>query len=75
MYDLTVEGEHEFFANGLLVHNCLRYGVMQRPLKAPRLVKPETETTKMRMARAPLKRLHAPRRKKANSGFGPGQWA
>lgn len=22
VYDLTVEGEHEFFANGLLVHNC-----------------------------------------------------
>lgn len=23
VYDLTVEGEHEFFANGILVHNCL----------------------------------------------------
>lgn len=23
VYDLTVEGEHEFFANGLLVHNCI----------------------------------------------------
>jgi phage terminase large subunit-like protein len=23
VYDLTVEGEHEFFANGLLVHNCV----------------------------------------------------
>ena len=22
VYDLTVEGEHEFFANGILVHNC-----------------------------------------------------
>lgn len=22
VYDLTVEGEHEFFANGVLVHNC-----------------------------------------------------
>jgi intein/homing endonuclease len=29
VYDLTVEGAHEFFANGVLVHNCadaLRYG-------------------------------------------------
>lgn len=23
VYDLMVEGEHEFFANGLLVHNCV----------------------------------------------------
>jgi len=23
VYDLTVEGEHEFVANGLLVHNCV----------------------------------------------------
>ena len=22
VYDLSVEGEHEFFANGILVHNC-----------------------------------------------------
>jgi phage terminase large subunit-like protein len=22
VYDLTIEGEHEFFANGMLVHNC-----------------------------------------------------
>jgi hypothetical protein len=30
VYDLTVEGEHEFFANGILVHNCidaLRYSL------------------------------------------------
>ena len=30
VYDLTVEGEHEFFANGVLVHNCwdaLRYSL------------------------------------------------
>ena len=23
VYDLTVEGQHEFFANGILVHNCI----------------------------------------------------
>jgi hypothetical protein len=23
VYDLTVDGEHEFFANGVLVHNSL----------------------------------------------------
>ena len=30
VYDLTIEGEHEFFANGILVHNCidaLRYSL------------------------------------------------
>lgn len=30
VYDITVEGQHEFFANGLLVHNCIdaaRYGL------------------------------------------------
>lgn len=31
VYDLTVEGEHEFFANGVLVHNCLRYQVRTFP--------------------------------------------
>jgi hypothetical protein len=25
VYDLTVEGAHEFFADGILVHNCFRY--------------------------------------------------
>ena len=30
VYDLTVEGEHEFFANGLLVHNCT-YGLVGVP--------------------------------------------
>jgi hypothetical protein len=30
VYNLTVEDEHEFFANGVLVKNCdaLRYAVM-----------------------------------------------
>lgn len=31
VFDLTVEGEHEFFANGVLVHNsmdAIRYGIM-----------------------------------------------
>jgi hypothetical protein len=26
VYDLEVEDAHEFFANGILVHNCIRYG-------------------------------------------------
>jgi phage terminase large subunit len=33
VYDLTVENEHEYFANGLLVHNCLdgvRYAVIHK---------------------------------------------
>ena len=36
VYDLTVEGQHEYFANGVLVHNCLdalRYVAMEK-LKA-----------------------------------------
>ena len=32
VYDLTVEGAHEFFANGVLVHNCLRYIEMSNPM-------------------------------------------
>jgi len=29
VYNLTVEGEHEYFANGILTHNCdaLRYAL------------------------------------------------
>jgi len=30
VYNLAVEGPHEYFANGVLTHNCdgLRYGIM-----------------------------------------------
>lgn len=34
-YDIEVEREHEFFANGILVHNCIdatRYVVMSKVL-------------------------------------------
>lgn len=31
VYDLTVDGEPEFFANGILVHNSLRYLLLSRP--------------------------------------------
>ena len=34
VYNLTVDGEHEYFANGFLVHNCLDavvYGCLSRP--------------------------------------------
>ena len=36
VFNLEVEGAHEFFANGLLVHNCesLRYGLMSYASKA-----------------------------------------
>lgn len=27
VYDITVDGESEFFANGVLVHNCVRYKI------------------------------------------------
>jgi len=31
VYDLTVEGEHEFYANGVLVHNCVHYVFAENP--------------------------------------------
>jgi hypothetical protein len=36
-YDLTVEGEHEFFANGILVHNCFKMilGTVRNPTEVP----------------------------------------
>jgi intein/homing endonuclease len=36
VYDLTVEDAHEYFANGILVHNCLdalRYATLTRLTK------------------------------------------
>jgi phage terminase large subunit-like protein len=30
VYDLTIEGEHEFFAGGILVHNCGEIGLWSR---------------------------------------------
>lgn len=36
VYNLTVDEEHEYFANGFLVHNCvdaLSYGLLSRPFK------------------------------------------
>jgi len=36
VWNLLVEGEHEFYANGYLVHNCdaIRYLLALRPLQA-----------------------------------------
>ena len=34
VYNLSVEGVEEYFAEGILVHNC-RYGAMSRPYTAP----------------------------------------
>jgi len=33
VYDLTVEGVPEFYANGILVHNCLDAGKMMAAAK------------------------------------------
>lgn len=30
VYDISVETNHEFYANGLLAHNCLRYSINDR---------------------------------------------
>jgi hypothetical protein len=34
VYNLSVDLAEEYFANGVLVHNC-RYAVLSRPYKAP----------------------------------------
>lgn len=42
VYNLTIEDEHEYFANGVLVHNCMDaicYACLSRPY-APEKVKP-----------------------------------
>lgn len=35
VYDLEIEDQHEYFANGILVHNCdaMRYGIYSRIFK------------------------------------------
>jgi len=40
VYDLTVEGEHEYFANGVLMHNCdaLFYGCSKLTMDYPALL-------------------------------------
>jgi intein/homing endonuclease len=41
VYDLTVEDEHEYFANGILVHNCMdavRYAVYTKYSKKKLLI-------------------------------------
>lgn len=41
VYDLSVEGTPEFYANGILVHNSARYGIMT--LAQPREPEPEPD--------------------------------
>ena len=31
VYNITVEGRPEYFANGILVHNCLKYWASDNP--------------------------------------------
>jgi phage terminase large subunit len=52
VYDLTIEGEHEFFANGVLVHNCdsLRYALEGERL-APKLIVPTKAAIRRMRAR------------------------
>lgn len=35
VYDITVENEHEFYANGVLVHNCFGYACNDTPEMLP----------------------------------------
>jgi len=48
VYDLEVEDAHEFFANGILVHNC-RYGLKSKlePGKKPKAVENEEKLRAM----------------------------
>jgi hypothetical protein len=42
VYDLEIDGPHEFYANGLLVHNCVRYlykSMLEAQWQAPRAVR------------------------------------
>jgi len=44
VYDITVEDEHEFYVNGVLVHNCinaLQYGVASLGLNLDELEEPK----------------------------------
>jgi phage terminase large subunit len=68
VYDLTVEGEHEFFANGVLVSNCidaLRYAV-----EALRRAKPPTAQPASADHRKPRKDYRGQR----DSSEGDGEW-
>jgi hypothetical protein len=77
VYDLTVDGAHEFFANGLLVHNCLRYVCMQRPLTPVQPKEPEHLTNQQRMLKRHMERIAklGRRSKVLSSGYGPGQFS
>jgi len=35
VYDITVEGTHNFYANDILVHNCLEIALLTEPLEHP----------------------------------------
>ena len=71
MYNLTVEGEHEYFANGILVSNCdcMRYLAQYRPTWHP----PPKPTA----VGSPAYRALLAKRKKAkdrDSGSGSVMW-
>lgn len=52
VYNLTVDGAEEYFANGVLVHNC-RYACMSRPwTRRPEVVLPIRSAADMTMAEA-----------------------
>jgi len=65
VYNLTVEGEHEYFANGVLVSNCdaWRYGIFHRePLvELPRALAhaPTMDERRVERTRAILKQVKA----------------
>lgn len=45
VYNLTIAGEHQFYANGLLTHNCdsLRYAVFSTRWEWSRILNRELE--------------------------------
>jgi hypothetical protein len=59
VYNLTVEGDHEFFAAGVLTHNCdaLRYAVVHADQGFGTLWEPASVVAQDRAEGAPLYRV------------------
>lgn len=47
VYDITVEDNHNFYANGILVHNCCEINLPTKPLQHVFDGAPETKIIKM----------------------------
>jgi len=76
VYDLEVEDAHEFYANGLLVHNC-RYGL--KSMLAPKKKTEQDIFNEAMNAATPAQRMtlawaHAQKKSKPKKQFLPPSW-